>query len=128
MSTDDFVEFVLDRAGTHVRSVLTYDDTSLEVQFLREDVADDYSAREIETVAEALRREGQTAGRQEHLYAHGKLNCIVRCFDGGLEMHFPHGEHEEGGIAVALEPDAAPNLYGFVDECLEHIGDIGQIT
>ncbi len=126
MSTDDFVEFVLDRAGGHVRSVLTYDDTSLEVQFLRDDVADTYSAREIETVAEALRREGQTAGRQEHLYAHGQLNCIVRCFDGGLEMHFPHGE-DDGGIAVALEPEAAANLYGFVDDCLEHVDDIGRI-
>jgi hypothetical protein len=122
MSTDDFVEFVLDRAGGHVRSVLTYDDTSSEVQFIRDDVADTYSAREIETVAEALRREGQTAGRQEHLYAHGQLNCIVRCFDGGLEMHFPHGG--EGGIAVALEPDAAPNLYGFVDDCLEHVPSV----
>lgn len=66
-----------------------------------------------------LREEGEQATRQEHLYAHGELNSIVRCFDGGIEMHFPYGESE--GLAVALEPAAAESLYEFVDNCLDHL-------
>ncbi|MDZ7701153.1 MAG: hypothetical protein U5J98_03305 [Halobacteriales archaeon] len=114
-----FVPFVLDRAGDAVRSVVRYDATDSEVLFLRDDVAETYDALGVETVVASLRREGEQAGRQEHVYAHGELNCIVRAFDGGLEMHFPYGDVE--GIAVALEPAAAEHLYGFVDDCLEHL-------
>ena len=117
--SDDFVRFVLDRAGEAVRSVVRYDADASEVLFLRDDVADTYSPLTIETVVTSLRREGEQSQRQEHLYAHGQLNCIVRCFDGGLEMHFPFGEEE--GVAVALEPRAAQQLYSFVDDCLEHV-------
>jgi hypothetical protein len=99
--------------------VVRYDADASEVLFLRDDVADTYSPLTIETVVTSLRREGEQSQRQEHLYAHGQLNCIVRCFDGGLEMHFPFGEEE--GVAVALEPRAAQQLYSFVDDCLEHV-------
>jgi hypothetical protein len=116
---DGFVPFVLDRAGEAVRSVVRYDADSSEVLFLRDDVAEVYSALTLETVMTSLRREGEQAGRQEHLYAHGGLNCIIRAFDGGLEMHFPYGDSE--GVAVALEPRAAQQLYRFVDDCLEHV-------
>lgn len=118
--SDAFVRFVLDRAGDAVRSVVHYDADGSDVRYLRDDVADDYSALGLETVMAALRREGERAGRQEHVFAHGELNCIVRCFDGGLEMHIPYGDSE--GVAVALEPRAAKHLYGFVDDCLEHVG------
>ena len=116
---DSFVRFVLDRAGEAVRSVVRYDEESSDVLFLRDDVAEGYSPLALETVMAALRREGEQSGRQEHLYAHGHLNCIVRCFDGGLEMHFPYGDDE--GVALALEPRAAEGLYGFVDDCLDHV-------
>lgn len=117
--SDAFVRFVLDRAGDAVRSVVRYDAEDSEVLFLREDVAEGSSALGIETVIAALRREGEQAERQEHVFAHGELNCIVRAFDGGLEMHFPYGD--SAGVAVALEPAAATHLYGFVDDCLEHV-------
>ena len=117
---DEFVQFALDQAGDAVRSVVQYDATDSEVLFLRDDVAGTYDALGVETVIAALRREGEQAERQEHVYAHGELNCIVRAFDGGLEMHFPYGDAE--GIAVALEPRAAQQLYSFVDDCLEHLG------
>lgn len=118
--SDAFVRFVLDRAGDAVRSVVHYDADDSEVLFLRDDVAENYSALGLETVVTALRREGERSARQEHVYAQGELNCIVRAFDGGLEMHFPYGDSE--GLAVALEPRAAEHLYSFVDDCLEHVG------
>lgn len=117
--TEGFVRFVLDRAGDAVRSVVHYDADASEVLFLRDDVAEHYSALGLETVVTALRREGERSARQEHVYAQGELNCIVRAFDGGLEMHFPYGDTE--GLAVALEPRAADHLYSFVDDCLEHL-------
>lgn len=114
-----FVQFVLDRAGGAVRSIVRYDADTSDVLFIRDDVAENYSALTLETVMTALRREGEQAGRQEHLYAHGGLNCIIRAFDGGLEIHFPYGDSK--GVAVALEPAAAQQLYRFVDDCLEHV-------
>lgn len=117
--TDDFVAFLLERAGQAVRSVARYDAESTEILFIRDDVAEHYEPTSIETVLANLREEGEQAARQEHLYAHGELNSIVRCFDGGIEMHFPYGESE--GLAVTLEPAAAESLYEFVDNCLDHL-------
>lgn len=117
--SDEFVEFNLERAGQTVRSVARYDADTTEVLFLRDDVAEHYEPTSIEAVLRDLRQEGEQATRQEHLYAHGELNSIIRCFDGGIEMHFPYGE--SAGLAVALEPPAAQNLYEFVDDCLDQI-------
>ncbi len=100
--TDEFVEFPLERAGHAVRSAAHYDTESTEVLFLRDDVAEHYEPTTIETVLANLQEEGEQASRQEHLYTHGELNSIVRCFDGGIEIQFPYGESE--GLAVALEP------------------------
>lgn len=122
--SDEFVRFLLDSAGEAVRSVVRYDGDDSAVLFIRDDVADSYSPLTIETVVASLRREGERAGRQEHRYAYGGLNCIVRCFDDGLELHFPYGE--DAGVAVALEPRAAQQLYTFVDDCLAHVEPVAS--
>ena len=121
--SDAFVDFLLRRAGEHLRSVVTYGPTDSEVMYLRDDVAGEYSVRELEASIEAMRRdEAFSVHRQEQYFDHGSLNCTVRVYDRGLEMHFPHGD--ESGTAVGLDAEAAEHLYTFVSDCLERADDL----
>jgi len=117
--SEDLVTFLRDRAGDYLRSVVYYDRDSFELLYLRDDVEDEYTGGEIERVVDDLRLESFGAAQQEDLYVHGALGCTVRCFEEGVELHFPHEDFT--GTAVALEPGAIADLHSFVGDCLERI-------
>lgn len=113
------VDFLQERAGEYLRSVIHYDRDSHELLHLRRDVAQAYSDGEIDRVLEELRHESMDAARQEAMYVHGELGCVVRVFEAAVEMHFPHAGCS--GTAIALDPEAATRLHSFVGECLDSI-------
>lgn len=119
-SRTPIVDFLLERAGDRIRSVASYSATDSQVLFLREDDPEGYDAQRLESVIEECRKENARSGRIEHMHGDdGPLNCVVRTFDRGVEMHFVTGD--EQGVVVGLDPDAATNLHGFVDDCLGHL-------
>jgi len=103
--------------GDDLRSVLRYDDDGAELVYVREDVADDYSATEVEQVVRDVRLEAVEKPHQEGLYEHGSLDCTVRCFDDAVEVHFPHDE--TSGTAVALDHDVLTDEDTLLGKCTE---------
>lgn len=116
-TNNDFVEFLRKEAGDYLRSILYFDGQNHEVAYVRDDVAEEYTERDRERIVESLLAEASARNREEELYVHGELNCIVRSFDRAVELHFPKGVHS--GTAVALEPDAARDLSGLIASILE---------
>src|SRR6056297_1653070 len=100
-SSEALTEFLRERVGDHLRSVIYYDDDGGEVLYVRDDVADQYTDDDIDQVVRDVRLEAVEKPHQESLYEHGPLNCTVRSFDDAVEMHFPHDE--TSGTAVALD-------------------------
>lgn len=117
---DEFVQYLLEQGGGLLRTVARYTAEDSSVLFLREDVADEDAAQRLQAIIESSRAENARAGRLEHLHGEdGRLNCVVRSFERGVEMHFVTGDDE--GVIVGFDPDAATNLHDFVGECLEHL-------
>lgn len=114
--TIELADFLEKRAGAYLRSVIHYDEEDYSIVYSRDDVWENYSENEIESVVTELQMENLETAHQEGLYVHGGLNCSIRCFDNGVEMHFPHSEH--AGAAVAMDPQTAEELYSFIGDCL----------
>lgn len=106
--------------GDDLRSVVRYDRDDHEVVYVREDIERQYSADDVRRVVRDLELESIGKELQEELYVHGDLTCTVRCFEGGVELHFV--EAEGVGVAVALEPAAMVSQKTFLAECMERAG------
>ncbi|USZ68476.1 hypothetical protein NGM10_01750 [Halorussus salilacus] len=115
--SEALTEFLQDYVGDHLRSVIFYDEDGAELLYVRDDVAEQYSEDEIGRVVDDVRLEAVEKPHQEDLYAHGRLNCTVRCFDDAVEMHFPRDE--TSGTAVALDGEVFAVHNTFVGKCME---------
>lgn len=116
-ASEGLTEFLKERVGNHLRSVIFYDNNGGEVLYVRDDVADEYSENDIEEVVRDVRLEAVEKPHQESLYSHGPLNCTLRSFDDAVELHFPHDE--TSGTAVALDGEVFPMHNTFVSRCLD---------
>lgn len=110
--SDDFVDFMRAEAGEYLRSVIYFDGQEHDLAYVRSDVEGVYTDRERERIVQSLLAESSSRNREEDLYVHGDLNCIVRSFDAAIELHFPEGVYS--GTAVALDREAARDLSGLI--------------
>jgi hypothetical protein len=118
-SAESLTEFLKERVDDHLRSVIYYDDDGGDVLYVRDDVADEYTERDVAEVVRDVRLEAVEKPHQEDLYAHGSLNYTVRSFEDAVEMHFLHDE--TSGTAVALDGEVFASHDTFIGECLDAI-------
>lgn len=111
--------FLRERVGDHLRSVVHYTAGDHEVVYARDDVLAQYSREEVAAVVDELGIESAERPIKEGLYVHGDLDCTIRCFQRGIEMHFIVEDGE--GVAVSLDPEAFVAQGTFVGRCLEEL-------
>ncbi|WP_435178668.1 DUF7522 family protein [Halorussus sp. AFM4] len=114
--SEALTEFLRERVGDHLRSVLAYDDEGADLLYVRDDVADQYTDEEMARVADDVRLEAIDKPHQESLYEHGRLDATVRSFEDAVEMHFPHDE--TSGTAVALDGEVFAIHDTFLGQCM----------
>lgn len=112
------VEFLRERVGDDLRSVIHYDfdDADYEVVYGRSDVMAEYSPETIDSIVQSYEIDSLGKAVEEDRYAHGDLNCIVRCFEDGIEINLL-GDAE--GVAVGLEGGTFLAHNTFVGTCME---------
>lgn len=96
-------KFFEDRVGDHLRSVIAYEGTTYDVVYLRDDIADRYSDDELRSAVDESILDSITAPVYESVYAedHGKLTCLVQCFEAVVELNFVIADGK--GVAVAID-------------------------
>lgn len=115
--SEALTEFLEEYVGDHLRSVIHYDEDGGEILYVRDDVADKYTEKEVEKIVRDVRLEAVEKPHQESLYAHGPLNVTVRSFEDAVEMHFPNDE--TSGTAVALDGEVFAIHNTFIGQCME---------
>lgn len=118
--TVKLTEFLKRNAGEYLRSVLHYDGDDVEVEFVRDDVRDEYSGEDARAVVQELQNSNARVADLEDLYVHGELRCTLTVFRSGVEIHFPHADG--AGTAVALDSQAFEDIYSFVGDCMTVLG------
>lgn len=120
-ASEGLVDRLQDRAGRNLRSVIFYEDGAYELAYIRSDVEQEYTDEEIERVVEEMKAEAAARPAAEWLYSHGELECIVRMFEYGVEVHIPLTE--TAGVAIGLEANSLVLLQAFVVECYQALED-----
>lgn len=109
-------EYFTARVGENLRSIVTYEEDSFELEYLRDDVGDRYTDIEIDKAIDESRMESLSAPIYDGLYDddHGDLTCMVKCYDHVIEMNFVLNDGV--GAAVALDAEALSEAAGLVGE------------
>ncbi|WP_255152657.1 DUF7522 family protein [Halorarius halobius] len=112
-------EFFTQQAGEHLRSIVKYEHSTFELVYLREDIDDQYTDREIERAIDDSRMESLSTSFYGNLFSegHGDLTCHVKCFENVVEMNFVLADGV--GAVVALDADAMSEAHGLVADARE---------
>lgn len=109
-------EFFEDHTNGGLRSIVTYDTGDIEVVYLRDDVAAQYSDDELAKAIDESRLESLHAPLYEHTFSkeHGDLQCMIACFENVIEMNFAIDDGV--GAAVAIDAEAMDDAHGIISE------------
>lgn len=118
-TAEKLVSFMKERAGDYLRRVAHFDADQRELLYARDDVRDQYTEEEIDAIFEDRFFNSFVMKHQENLYVHGELNCHVRFFEDGIELHFPHDRLS--GTAVAFDPHAVADIEGLINDALNKV-------
>jgi len=107
-------EFFDDRVGGDLRSIITYQEETHEVMYLRGDVREQYSEEELLAAIDETRFDSLTRPLYESTFAddHGDLTCLVQAYENAVEMNFVLDEG--AGVAVGLDSSALEETQGIV--------------
>ena len=114
---EELVEYLEDRFGPTLRSVLYYDYGDYEVLYAREEILKQYDAGQIEDIVGYLSHESAGKEASERRYPHGEIVCELEIYERAVEMNFIFGKGE--GVAVGIDPYAFVGDRSFIDECLD---------
>jgi hypothetical protein len=116
-------EWLKNRTGRKLRSIIRYEGGEFEVTYLRDDVAQQSTEDEIKAAVDESRMESLTAPIYNNAFseAHGDLTCLVKIFENVVELNFVVADGL--GTAVALDVEALENTHDLIAEAREIVLD-----
>ena len=114
-AVDEFHEYLRDRLGGSLRSVVYYDSETERVSYVREDVTRKLSAEQAKRLVGFLRERDGAAEAYDRIGVDANLKCTVRVWEDRIGIQFRHGP--ETGTVVTMEPTVARDLHSFVSDC-----------
>jgi len=109
-------EFLEEHMDEELRSIVRYDLDEVNVEYIRDDVADKYTEEELTKAIDESRLDSLHAPLYEHSFSkdHGDLQCMVTCFEHVIEMNFAIDDGV--GVAVAIDAEAMDDAHGLISE------------
>ena len=121
----DLVEYLHETVGDGLRSVIRYDfeTDGYDVVFARDGVLEGYAEETIENIVRTYETDALSKTGQEQWYNHGDQQCIMRCFENGVEINVV----EDGqGVAIGLDRGVFVGQQSFIGNCMEVAGVTGE--
>ena len=117
----DLVEHLHGTVGDGLRSVIRYDFDSegYDVVFARDGVLDGYAEETVENIVRTYETDALSKTGQEQWYNHGEQQCIMRCFENGVEINMV-GDGQ--GVAIGLDKGVFVERESFIGDCMEVTG------
>ncbi|NHX35149.1 MULTISPECIES: hypothetical protein [Halolamina] len=113
--TEQLVSYLERRAGSYLRTVAVYDEESWEIVYLRDDLDRRSARQQTEKIYGGVKTGLGPSGLSDEI---GERYATLQVRDDAVLLNMPWNGSE--GAFVDLEPGAASQLTGFIDECLKH--------
>jgi len=109
-------EFFEEHMDGELRSIVRYDLDEVDVEYIRDDVTDQYTEEELTKAIDESRLDSLHAPLYEHSFSkeHGDLQCMITCFEHVIEMNFAIDDGV--GVAVAIDAEAMDEAHGLISE------------
>lgn len=118
------VEYLQDRIGDGLRTVVILTPSEWEGAYLREDLKSDYDEATYEQTVELFRDTHDVELPPESAEHIGQRHAIVHYHEHAFVFQFPFSETET--ILVSVEADVGRELLGFIEACRQIIqGETG---
>ncbi|GAB7012593.1 hypothetical protein [Halolamina salina] len=113
--TEELIAYLRRRAGSHLRAVAAYDESAWEITYLRDDLDRRMARERTEKIYGGVKTGLGPSGIEDEM---GERYATLQVRDEAVLLNLTWNETE--GAIVGLEPEAASQLTGFIDECLKH--------
>lgn len=117
-SDSELVTDAREHVGESLRVVATYDEHDVEFRYLRDDVAEAYTADDIDAIREHVLLEGLQEPHLESLFNDRDLRCQMLAFEDALGFHF--NSDTTSGHFVAVDSTGLDDLNAFITDCTAH--------
>lgn len=109
-------DFFQKQTDGELRSIIKYTPDSIEIEYIRDDVAAQYSDKELHKAINESRLDSLHAPLYEHSFSkdHGQLQCMITCFENVIEMNFAIDDGV--GAAVAIDAEAMDDAHGIISQ------------
>lgn len=114
------LEYCTARAGSSVRSVISYTEAEYRNEYLRDDLRARYTEETLDDVVRVGREIHQIRRRSETDDTPlGRPQAGVRIYENAIVIQIPVSE--SGGLLATFDPDVGRDLVSFVHECQKRV-------
>ncbi|RDZ64980.1 hypothetical protein C5B90_01025 [Haloferax sp. Atlit-12N] len=108
-------EYLSRRLGDGLRTVVIADDDGYELEYLRDDLSEQYTKGTLTEVVSDLRVETpfSTTGIDTHPI--GERRAVVHYYENAFVLQFPFSGAER--IIISIGTDAGTDLLQFIEDC-----------
>lgn len=111
--------YLRNQVNGYLRMVLIVRESSYDVQYLRDDLRDEYTSETFERVVDFFRFDDPLTNPNLESEPIGERQAVVYCHKNAILIQFPFSETES--ILVGLSREAGTDLLGFLENCRERV-------
>ncbi|MCO8266589.1 hypothetical protein NKF06_08325 [Haloferax sp. AB510] len=108
-------EYLSRRIGDGLRTVVIADDDGYELEYLRDDLSEQYTKGTLTEVVSDLRVETPFATPGIDTHPIGERRAVVHYYENAFVLQFPFSEAER--IIISIGTDAGTDLLQFIEDC-----------
>lgn len=108
-------EYVTDRVGDGLRTVVVVEEDGMEIEYLRDDLKREYSEESFADVVDTFRLEQPFMSPDLESRPVGERRAIVHYHENAFVLQFPLSPSES--ILISLTPESGRNLLSFIEKC-----------
>ncbi|SDN15502.1 hypothetical protein SAMN04487949_3518 [Halogranum gelatinilyticum] len=120
-AAQQITEFLRDRAGRGLRTVVIVRDENYDVHYLRSDLEAQYSDETFSEVVDIFRLDSPFLAPDVNSNPVGERRAIIHYHERAFIIQFPFSETES--ILISLSRDAGRDLLQFIEKCRSIVHD-----
>lgn len=114
-------EFLRDRVGDGLRTIVVVTEDGWRMAYLREDLKAEYDREGYSAVVDTFRLEGQVLAPETEGLPVGERRALVHYHENAFVIQIPFSRTES--LLISLNDSAGASLMGFIEAIRDVVGD-----
>jgi len=116
-TADRLAEYVYNRVGDGLRTVVVVREDDYEIRYLRDDLKEEYTSDTYREVVDTFRLDDPFLSPELSSKPVGERRALIDYYENACVIQFPYSEEET--LLISVSRDAGRALIEFVESCRE---------